>query len=157
SPANVERIRAGGSAIGPMRRLDIDALSAEVADFDLIPSLRHPKNLKFMTRPVQCAVKAALEAVAQSRLQPGQIAPDRLACYTRSGQTGLEHEEFFPALNFAWSRADTKDLAHLTGRAAKLVDPYFSLRTLSNIGIALIATELNIRGPSANYVHNDTA
>src|SRR5687768_5383424 len=75
------RALRGQSGIGPLRRLGTRghacAAGGEVPAFDLAASLRLPKNAKFMSRSVECAVIAAGEAVAAA----GRLAdadPDRI-------------------------------------------------------------------------------
>lgn len=49
------------------------------------------------------------------------------------------------------------DFKYLGGIPSRLIDPYFSIRTLANGGLGLISMELGCHGPSANYVQSDTA
>jgi 3-oxoacyl-[acyl-carrier-protein] synthase II len=130
---------------------------ALVASADRAPELRVGKLAKFAGRSVACGLRAAQEAVGAARLAEAGVDPMRLAVHTASGQTGLDVDEFFPALGVAWTEDPSLDVASLGGRASRLVDPYFSLRTLANGGLALLATEIGARGPSANHVHADTA
>jgi 3-oxoacyl-[acyl-carrier-protein] synthase II len=156
-----DRALAGESAIGPLRRFDAAGYacraSAEVAPFDLAGSLRIPKNEKFMSRPVACAIRAALDAVQASGLDPAAIDPHRFGVYAGMGQTGLETSEFFAALEVAETGDAEGAFRNLGGRASRLVDRYWSLRTLANAGIGLLAAELSARGPCNNFVQDDTA
>lgn len=158
---HLESVRAARSGIGPMERFDVTGhkctTAAPVREFDLCADLRLPKNHKYMTRAVQCAVRAALDAVRTSGFPFDSTPPERLALYAASGQTGLEYDEFFRALSLAWAGDREHDFKYLGGRASRLIDPYFSLRTLSNVGIALLSAELEFRGSSANFVHGETA
>ncbi len=156
-----ERSRAGDSGIGPLRRFDAAGYAgraaAEVPEFDLSASLRFPKNQKFMNTSVRCAMRAALEAVAASQVDLKRYDPFRIAVYTGSGQTGLEGAAFFDALDLVATGDEAQDFANLGGRASRLVDPYFSLRTLANAGVGLLSAECGARGPSGNFVQGDTA
>lgn len=145
-----------------MARLDVAgrpcAAAAEVREFDLSGDLKFPKNQKYMTLPVQYATRAALDATRCSGFSLASVPPERLALYVGSGQTGLESEEFFRALSVAWTGDREHDYRYLGGRGpTRLIDPYFSLKTLSNVGIALLSAELGFRGSSANFVHGETA
>jgi 3-oxoacyl-(acyl-carrier-protein) synthase len=154
------RALRGESGIGPLRRLGNlghgCAAGGEVPAFNLDESLRVPKNIKFMSRSVECAVLAASEAVSQAG-GLGDVDPSRFAIYTGSGQTGLEPSEFFAALEIAETGDEALTYKHLGGRASRLVDRYWSLRTLSNAGLALLAAEFSAHGPCNNYVQGDTA
>ena len=154
------RALRGESGIGPLRRLGnlghSCAAGGEVPPFDLGGSLRVPKNIKFMSRSVECAVIAASEAVSQAG-GLADVDPSRFGIYTGSGQTGLEPSEFFAALEIAEVGDEALTYKNLGGRASRLVDRYWSLRTLSNAGLALLAAEFSAHGPCNNYVQGDTA
>jgi 3-oxoacyl-(acyl-carrier-protein) synthase len=156
-----DRALSGGSGIGPMCRFDVAGYgctaSAEVGTFDLAGSLRFPKNEKFMGQSVRCAMRAARAAISSSGIDLSSVDPYRIALYTGSGQTGLESAELFAALEFGWTGEEEKDFANLGGRASRLLDRYFSLRTLSNAGLGLLSAEIGAKGPSDNFVQGDTA
>jgi len=151
----------GESGIGPLRRFDASgypcAAGAEVDTFDLAASLRLPKNEKFMSQSVRCAMRAAKEAIASSGIDLAAVDPYRIALYAGSGQTGLESAELFGALAFEWTGEEEKDNANMGGRASRLIDRYFSLRTLSNAGLGLLSAEIGAMGTSDNFVQGDTA
>ncbi len=154
------RALQGDSGIGPLRRLGTVGhactAAGELPPFDLASSLRLPKNAKFMSRSVECAVLAAGEAIAGAG-SLGDTDPHRIGMYTGSGQTGLEPSEFFAAVELAETGDESGTYKHLGGRAARLVDRYWSLRTLANAGLGLLAAEFSARGPCNNYVQGDTA
>lgn len=158
---NLKRLLAGESAVKSEIPHGVEACDAIASgrcpDFDLGALLRFPKAQKYMSRPVQLAMRAALEAFESSGLERGQIDPFRLAIYTASGQTGLDYTEFSRAIEFAWGPDREPDFGFLGGLPTKLIDPYFSLRTLGNGGMALLSTEFGAKGPSGNFVHSDTA
>jgi 3-oxoacyl-[acyl-carrier-protein] synthase II len=158
---NLDRLLAGDSAIKtevPRGVTSCDAIaSGRCPDFDLNGLLKFPKSVKYMSRPVQLAMRAALEAFESSGLERGQIDPYRMAIYTASGQTGLDYTDFSKAIQFAWGKDKDPDFGLLGGMPCKLIDPYFSLRTLGNGGMALLSTEFGAKGPSGNFVHSDTA
>jgi 3-oxoacyl-[acyl-carrier-protein] synthase II len=151
----------GESAIGPLRRFDARGhgcpASAEVPEFELRSVLQSPKNEKFMGPSVRCALHAAKAAVRASGIDLPALDPYRIAVYAGSGQTGLESTEFFAGLALAEGGSLERDYANLGGRASRLVDRYFSLRTLSNAGVGLLSQELGAKGPSGNFVQGDTA
>jgi len=157
---NLDRLLAGDSAVRNEIPRGVDSCDAIASgrcpDFELGGLLRFPKSTKYMSRPVQLAMRAAIEAFESSGLQRGQIDPFRMAIYTASGQTGLDYTDFSKAFNFAWSDKEP-DFGLLGGMPCKLIDPYFSLRTLGNGGMALLSTEFGAKGPSGNFVHSDTA
>ena len=153
------RLVRGESAIGPMRVLDTARLgvlaAAEVPAFDLASRLRFPKNEKFMGRSVRFGLLAALDAVAASAIDFALLDAYRVGIHVGSGQTGLETAEFFGALDVAGE--DDPNYRNMGGRAARMIDRYWSLRTLSNAGLGLLSMELGAKGSSANFVQGDTA
>jgi 3-oxoacyl-[acyl-carrier-protein] synthase II len=161
APANVVASLAGKSGIGSMDEIGCEGLTcsaaAVVPSFDIDNILRFPKNLKYMTHAVKCATRAAREAVDQSGISGAGLDPWRIALYTASGQSGLEYDEFFRSLSLAWPDSREMDFKDLGGIPSRLIDPYFSIRTLANGGLGLISMELGIRGPNANYVHSGSA
>ncbi len=158
---NLERLLAGDTAVKNEIPLGVEACgaiaSARCPDFDLSGLLRFPKAIKYMSRPVQLAMRAAIEAFESSGLERGQIDPYRMAIFTASGQTGLDYTDFSKAIDFAWKSEEEPDFGQLGGMPTKLIDPYFSLRTLGNGGMALLSTEFCAKGPSGNFVHSETA
>ena len=152
---------SGESAIAASTRLDakggFSAPLAEVPPFDFASSLKSPKNEKFMTPSVRFAMRAAKDAVDSASLDLAAYDPYRIAVYTGSGQTGLESTEFFRNLEVAGGSDERSDFANMGGRASRAVDRYFSLKTLSNAGLGLLSMEFGARGPSNNFVQDDTA
>jgi len=158
---HVERSYKAESGIGPIHTFEVEGhactAAAYVPAFDLVSSLRFPKNHKFMNHSVICAMRAAREALEQSRVDLEKEDPARVAIYTGSGQTGIEYENYFQALAAAWNGNAEMDFKDLGGMPSHLIDRYIVLRTLSNSGLALLSTEFGIKGPSANSVQSDTA
>jgi 3-oxoacyl-(acyl-carrier-protein) synthase len=159
--ATWRRLVAGQSAIARVTHLQIGdspfrsaALSAFATE---PPPLRTVKHAKYAGRAVTCALHALAGAVRSANAGDGVADPHRVALYGATGQSGLEVDEFFDALSASAVDDAGNHFARFGGRAARLVDPHFSLRTLANGGLALIAAEVGARGPSNNYVQNEMA
>jgi 3-oxoacyl-[acyl-carrier-protein] synthase II len=152
---------SGGSAIRPVEHLavSIDGCHAVALSNAATrpPPLKSAKHAKYAGRAVTCALHALAEAVESARLAERRVEPLRHAVHAATGQTGLDVEEFFPALSLAWADDPHRDFSRLGGRAARLIDPHFSLRSLSNGGLALVAMEIGASGPSTNYVQSEIA
>lgn len=131
--------------------------AARVAEFDFTESLRFPKSTKFMNRPVLCGMKAALEAYRSAGLAGAGLDDERLGVFAGSGNTCLEPDYFTGALDLAWADGKERDYKYLGGRPSRMIDRYFSLRTLSNGGVGLLSIEIGAKGPGANFVHGETA
>lgn len=159
---NLSCLRTMQSGIGPLTAFEVAEnlphAAAEVEGFDLIPQLRFPKSAKFMNRPLTLGMKAALDAFHSAGLAPGQVPPEQLGIFAGAGNTCLEPAYFAGPLSFAWSETNgDRDYKHLGGRPMRMIDRYFSLRTLANAGVGMLSNELQAQGPNANYVHNETA
>ena len=152
----VERVLRGESAAAIDSASEGVAL-AQVPPFDVAQYLRNPKNLKLMSRSVRMALLAVREAALASGLSESGVASERLGVYVGSGQTGIEYDEFFKALTLAWEDGRELDYKYLGGMPTRVLDRYFSLRTLANAGVSAISTEFAARGPSNNYVQGETA
>jgi 3-oxoacyl-[acyl-carrier-protein] synthase II len=121
---------------------------------------RRPKLVKFMGRATLCGALAAREALAMAGVALPVADAARVGVSAATGDTGLDYATFFPALDAAWDAVSADgalDVSRLGGRASRLVDPYFSLRTLANGLPALLCQELGAQGPSHNFVQGATA
>ena len=155
-----ERCLAGQSGIGDCSRFDTSGHACRAAG--LVPTytlqeLRAPKNQKFMNPGARHLVHAAKQALAGARVNLENVGPSRVAVHVGSGRVGPEPCEFFRAFEIARTGEGAPDWDQLGGRASRLVDPYFPLRTLSNSGAALLAMEICARGPSSNFAQSDVA
>lgn len=131
--------------------------AAELPEFDLKETLRFSKLEKFMGPNARAALLAAREALQSSGLDLSGLDPFRVGIYCATGETGLDYSDFGRALRYGWKEDEKRDYGALGGRAARLIDPYFSLRTLSNLIPGLLGIEWSIQGPSQNFVHSDPA
>lgn len=153
---NAVRLRAGEAAQPDKSGRSVNLESfARTADFTLEPRLRYPKNIKFMGRAVQLGMMAAMDALTASGIPMDATDRSRIAVHTACGETGMENEEFFGAYSIAWQGREP-DFKYLGLRATKMIDPYFSLRTLTNAGSGLLAMELGLHGTSCHFIHGET-
>jgi 3-oxoacyl-[acyl-carrier-protein] synthase II len=155
-----ERCLSGRSGIGACTRFDTGGHACHSAG--LVPAydlkdLRAPKNQKFMNAGARHLVQAAQRALEGASFGMEAPQPSRVAVHVGSGRVGPEPSEFFRAFEVARDPDGSPDWDQLGGRASRLVDPYFPLRTLSNSGAALLAMEICARGPSSNFVQSDLA
>ncbi len=154
------RCISADSGIGPCTRFDTSGHRCQAAA--LVPSyelqnLRAPKNQKFLNAGARHLLLASQRALMSSGLSLPASDPSRVALHVGSGRVGPEPSEFFRAFEVAHIDDGAPDWDQLGGRASRLVDPYFPLRTLSNSGAALLAMEICARGPSSNFVQSDVA
>lgn len=155
--ANRQALAAGASAVqfgragGIMQTIP----HATCGEVHLETPLRFPKQAKYFSRSVSLAMKAAQEAVASSRIR--DVAPERFGVYLGSGQTGMDYHQFARILDAAWSGGHAGDFGRISAYTQRLIDPYFSLRTLSNAAVFMLANEFGALGPGSNFVQSDTA
>ncbi|MGE3841010.1 MAG: beta-ketoacyl synthase N-terminal-like domain-containing protein, partial [Vicinamibacterales bacterium] len=132
-----EALRAGRTGVSVVEHLIPARSGCKVAALasagDAAPHMRIAKHAKYAGRSAVHALHALRDALGQQTVHElAACRPDRIALYTATGQTGLDEEEFYPALSAAWAGQVDCDYGRVGGRAARLVDPHFSLRTLSN-------------------------
>ena len=135
-PTFWESVRAGKSGIGPITMIDASdmttKIAGEVKDFD--PSRRiEPKEAKKMDRFSQFAVYAALEAIEDSGLKPGDYDPERTGVCLGTGQGG--------------SRSIEESIERLVERGPTRVPPMTMVKVLANFGAANIAIYMGATGP----------
>ena len=76
-----ELLSSGRTATRPISLFDATGFRSRVAaecDFDPVASGLHPKDAERMDRSAQFAVVSAAEALRDSGLEPGMVAPERL-------------------------------------------------------------------------------
>lgn len=154
----IAQMQAGRTGVKLLEAFELEGAAAgEAPQFDLRSRLKNPKSEKLMSRTSRLAMYAASDAVKGSAIDFDAIDRERVALQVASGNTGIDYDEFLPAFQFAWSGETEADFGKLGGRASRLVDAYFSLRTLSNAGVGLLAAEHDLRGPSNNFVQDSGA
>lgn len=160
APETWERCARGETGITPIRRFDVAGRSCGVGAaapaFDASERMRVPKHIKFANAGLRLAVYAASEAVTVSGLDFAQVPGERISVVTASGDSGLEAFEFFPAFEMAEREGDPRLFTKLGGRASRLIDRLFPIRTLPNGGVGLLSGEYQARGPGSNFVDGPT-
>ncbi len=123
-------------------------LAAEICDFDPLAYVYQKKFLKVMSRDIQLGVSAASLAMTDSRLQPGDVDPDRLGV-----EFGTGHMAFTPQ-ELADAAADYADPSQRDGYSRRGDDgmgkiaPLWLLRQLPNMPACHVAIEHDARGPN---------
>lgn len=154
----IAEIRAGRTGLGPLETFALESAAAgEAPPFDLRSRLKNPKSEKLMSRTTRLAMYAASDAIRGAGVDFESMDRERVGLQVASGNTGIDYDEFLPAFQLAWRGEPEADFGKLGGRASKLVDAYFSLRSLSNAGVGLLAAEHDLRGPSNNFVQEGAA
>lgn len=129
---------AGRSGVGPITRFDASSydtrFAAEVKDFDPIPALPSPKDVRRTDRYTHLAFAAAREAVAESGIFPYAGDPDRVGVLIGSGIGGLQTLE------------DQHTL--LREKGPTRVSPFMIPMMISNMASGLISIQYGFRGPN---------
>ncbi len=155
---SIAEVEAGRTGVGPLEAFSLDGAAAgEAPPFDLRSRLKNPKSEKLMSRAARLAMFAASDAITGAQVDFESMDRERVGLQVASGNTGIDYDEFLPAFQLAWRGDPEADYGKLGGRASKLVDAYFSLRSLSNAGVGLLAAEHDLRGPSNNFVQEGGA
>lgn len=156
--AILETVRAGKSAIGPVRQWDTAGWpvrdAGEVADFDARKLVDDRKLHKLIRRTDLFGLYAASTAIDASGIlvhratqdaAAAAIYSDRTGVYVGSGGGSYENQyDFFPLLTVAGG-----DLPTFGRELANTVNPMWLLRTLPNNVLGHIGIRHGLKGPNA--------
>jgi len=151
-------VRAGRSAIGPVRQWDTTGwpahLAGEVADFDPRALVDDRKLHKLIRRTDLFGLYAAGRAIEQSGIVAHRAAlaveaaatySDRTGVYVGSGGGNYQNQyDYFPLLTAA-----DGDLPAFGRELANTVNPMWLLRTLPNNVLGHIGIRHGLKGPNA--------
>jgi 3-oxoacyl-[acyl-carrier-protein] synthase II len=134
-PESWEKVKAGGSGIGPITVFDhsemTSKIAAELKDFDPTVAVeRH--EVKRYDPFIQYALVAAKEAVLHSRIDFGATDLDRAGSIIGSGIGGLQTIE--------------EQYTVLGKRGARRISPYFVPKIMMNAATGQVSIEYGLRG-----------
>ncbi len=144
APHFLEGLRAGRSAIGPIKGFDTSPfrskLGAEVRGFE--PSkFIDPMKLRRMDRLSQMALVSSLEAMKDAGLSARTMPPERIGVVIGNGYGGTScTEEFFEGLLM---------------RGPAGVNPMLFPTTVPNSAASITSIELNLKGPNCTFCQKD--
>lgn len=128
--------KAGRSGVAPITRFDPEGyettFAAEVKDFNAAEAVGR-KESRRMDRYTQLAVAATRQAVAQSGLDIGAVAP-RVGVLVGTGMGGIDTFE--------------QGTETLLTRGPKRVGPFFVPMTLPNMASGVVAIDIGANGPN---------
>jgi 3-oxoacyl-[acyl-carrier-protein] synthase II len=135
-----DNLVAGNSGVGNITRFEITEdystrIAAEIKDFDPKEHFDR-KHLKKMDTYTQYALYAARQAMEDSGLNNTEFDHDRAGVIAGSGIGGM--------LTFE------NEVRKLVKSGPKRISPFFVPKMISNIGVAEIAIEHNLRGINFN-------
>ena len=156
--AILDAVRAGRSAIGPVRQWDTTGwpvqCAGEVADFDARKLVDDRKLHKLIRRTDLFGLYAASTAIDASGILPHRASQDETAAALYSDRTGVyvgsgggsyqNQYDYFPLLTAA---AD--ELPAFGRELANTVNPMWLLRTLPNNVLGHIGIRHGLKGPNA--------
>ena len=156
--AILDAVRAGQSAIGPVRQWDTTGWpvrdAGEVADFDARKLVDDRKLHKLIRRTDLFGLYAASTAIDASGILPHRASQDETAAALYSDRTGVyvgsgggsyqNQYDYFPLLTAA---AD--ELPAFGRELANTVNPMWLLRTLPNNVLGHIGIRHGLKGPNA--------
>jgi 3-oxoacyl-[acyl-carrier-protein] synthase II len=146
------RLLKGESAIQSHSHYLPSRGGAMIENYDPDKRIRPKRILKMMNRATTYALIAAQNAWQDSGLAQNEIAPERFALYTGTGESEMKPELFFPALEGTLDEQGQLDLADFASEGLERLDPYAGLISLGNNALCYISIAHNIKGPSNNYV-----
>ena len=139
--ATWESLRNGQSGIGPISLFDPAEhpvrIAGEVPSFDPSQHIA-PKELKRMDRFIQFALVAALDAVADAKLEIPVTTPERVGVLVGVGLGGLQTIE--------------TALEVLRTKGAKRLSPFMLPKLISNLAPGYISIAIGSKGPNFSPV-----
>src|SRR6266545_4776392 len=135
-------------------------IGGEVRDFDPAAAVdrKDRKRLNQMSREFRFAVGAAGAALADARLAPGAVEPERFGLTFAAGSQSAEMAHLGPAAQAALApTGDHIDLIAWGERGLPLVPPTWLLNYIPNIGAGYLGILHDARGPSNTVTQGDAA
>jgi 3-oxoacyl-[acyl-carrier-protein] synthase II len=126
--------------------------AAQVKGFDLARHVKDTARHVHAGRHCSFAIAAAVEAWKQSRLGDWSgLDRSRLGIYLGSGEGSIDHVPFTSVLIDSW-RDGKVDTAIWGKLALERMDLYREVEQESNMVVAHLAAEFNVRGPAFNVL-----
>lgn len=158
--SNWKRLITGNSAVDFIElegSLPLTIVGAKIRDFEPDRLIGKDKSLKRMSKATKYVIAAAKQAVEENKLDPYNINPERIGVYVGSGEAGCEPDVFFPGFDVSKGEKERINVKKFSSCGLQFIDPYFSLRSLPNAGLAFISIQNNAKGVNNNFVNSATA
>lgn len=147
---SIEAVRAGRSALAPVRAFDASAFAesraGECTSFDARPWFRIPKALKLADRRTRFAVAAASMALKDAGLDYDTASNAGVVIGTNAHD--VQVLDLARALG-PLSEGDVCDIDYFGGRILRKLPPLWLLVSLSNMASAHVAIQLGALGPNS--------
>ncbi len=147
---------AGENGISKTELFDAETFpstfSAQVKDFDFAAHLDNPEKHRHAGRHCKFALAAASQAWKQAHMDDAsELDRSNTGIYLGSGEGSLDFDNFTSLLVDAWSDGgvDTRKWAQL---AHQRMDLYREVEQESNMVVAHLANEFDVRGPAFNVL-----
>lgn len=128
----------------------------EIVDFDAKQYVTPRKSLKVMSREIQLGFSAAQLAIADARLTPGAIDPERLGVVFGADLIYSEDSELAPA--FRRSIVDGQFRGDVWGREGMAeIFPLWLLKHLPNMPACHVGIAVDARGHTNSLAHGETS
>ena len=141
--------RSGIAALSAFPAGDLPSkLAAEVRDFDPLEHIYQRKFLKVMSRDIQLGVAGASMAMKDSKLNRGDVDPERLGVEFGAGHISTTPEELADAAQHMQLMAEGQTFSKWAEDGLGQIAPLWLLKQLPNMPACHVAIEHDARGPN---------
>ena len=149
-------LRRCGNGVGPITHFPADdfptQFAAEVKDYSIDDYVDDPDQFKFASPNILFAIGAASQAMADSGLGDGDVAPPRFGVYLGAGEGGQDFQKYMSVIARSESSDEDKvvDVEKFIRYGMETLESQAELEQEPNRPAGHLASLFNAQGPNMN-------
>ena len=149
-------LRRCGNGVGPITHFPADdfptQFAAEVKDYSIDDYVDDPDQFKFASPNILFAIGAASQAMADSGLGDGDVAPPRFGVYLGAGEGGQDFQKYMSVIARSESGEEDKvvDVEKFIRYGMETLESQAELEQEPNRPAGHLASLFNAQGPNMN-------
>ena len=149
-------LRRCGNGVGPITHFPADdfptQFAAEVKDYSIDDYVDDPDQFKFASPNILFAIGAASQAMADSGLGDGDVAPPRFGVYLGAGEGGQDFQKYMSVIARSESSEEDKvvDVEKFIRYGMETLESQAELEQEPNRPAGHLASLFNAQGPNMN-------